>query len=118
MMWLTLLIKNWKYAVMAGLLIVMAGMYLTIKIQDIALDRKEQEISACKATYQSQKDAIGNLQKDIASANKSCSKRLNSKDALIKRLQEIDEINIGGSNVQGDSSDSLLHELNRLFNNR
>lgn len=112
-MWLSLLIKNWKYAVMGVLLITIASLYLVIKIQGIRLDRKDIELSVYKATYASQREAITNLQKDIESANKTCAKRLNSKDALIRELQRIDSI--GENPVEGDSPDMLLNELNGMF---
>lgn len=111
-MWL-LLIKNWKYAIMGGLLVVIAGLYLTIKLQGISFDKKDMELSVYRATYEYQKDAIKNLQKDIESANKTCSKRLASKDALIRELQRIDSI--GENPVEGSSSDILLNELNSMF---
>ena len=81
-------------------------------VQGQRVDRLKAEVSVCKDANAENIKTITALQAEIARGNKSCQERLASKDATIRRLQEID--NMGGHN-EIDGTNPLRDALNSLF---
>lgn len=109
-MWLTLALKNWKYIAIIALVI---GFYTTYKVMGAEIKSLNTEVSALREANHSNTETIKNLKTDITKTNSTCSKRLNSKDELIKEIQRIDRINTGENNESG--SDPLIDEFIKLY---
>jgi hypothetical protein len=75
------------------------------------------QLSACQEANTSNEKTIGELKKEIKNANGICNSRLKTKEGLIKRLQEIDNLKQGKTDETGGNAntDPLLGELNRMF---
>ena len=82
------------------------------KVQDARVIKAQSELSVVKDANAENTKTITALQAEIAKGNKSCKERLASKDATIRRLQEID--NMGGHN-EIDGTNPLRDALNSLF---
>ena len=85
------------------------------KIQDARVIKAQSELSVVKDANAENVKTITALQAEVAKGNKSCQERLASKDATIRRLQEID--NMGGHN-ESDGTNPLRDALNGMYRNR
>jgi uncharacterized coiled-coil protein SlyX len=81
-------------------------------VQEAQVVKLEGQVSIFKDAKAEQDKTIKALQDEITKGNKSCQERLASKDATIRRLQEID--NMGGHN-EIDGTNPLRDALNSLF---
>lgn len=121
MIW-TLLLKNWKFAVMGVLLLALAGTYTiqNLRIRSLQADLKDarQGLALCRETNTKSTDAVRRLQEDVVTAQKSCSARVRQKERVIARLNTIDALPEGtdeGDNAAHGSGDALLAELNSMY---
>jgi hypothetical protein len=76
------------------------------------------QLKACQEANVSNQVTIGELTAEVRNANGICDTRLKTKDALVKRLQEIDNMKQGEKDETGktvDDADPLSGELNRMF---
>jgi Mg2+ and Co2+ transporter CorA len=91
----------------------------SVKIEKMRLEAKklEEALKQCEGANESNLKTISALKLDIAKANRLCSARAKAYRQALKRLQEIDALEIDpkeGENER-DSSDPILLELNRMF---
>lgn len=80
----------------------------------------EGNLKECQQVNVTNIEATTALKEDVKKANRSCASRVAAKDALIKKLQEIDNLKpTGGTTSEKDSSvtnpDPILDRLNKLF---
>jgi len=118
-----LIIKNWQY-ILFGAAFFAAGVYLAWHIQGIKIDRLKAEglrlkaeLKQCVSANESAQKTISSLQSEIKKANKLCKARLDIKEKVIKRIQEIDTLNPEqeGENNEKNTGDRILFKLNRMF---
>ena len=128
-------LKNWKY-ILIVLTLLSAGFYAAWQIQGIRVEklkleasRLQADVAVCQEANKINQETIGKLKKELADAAKVCAKRLKINDRKADRIRQIDEIKpyefqvankYGGKNEKVDvyvvTSDTLLNELNRMFN--
>jgi len=117
-----LIIKNWKY-ILFGAAFFVAGVYLAWQIQGIKINRLKAEglrlkaeLKQCVSANESAQKTISSLQSEIKKANKLCKARLDIKEKVIKRIQEIDTLKEQeGENNEKNTGDPILFKLNRMF---
>jgi hypothetical protein len=77
------------------------------------------QLSACQGANAENIKTIDGLQIEVANANGICDSRLKTKEGLVKRLQEIDNLKPRASKNEAgnptDAADPLLGELNGMF---
>ncbi len=75
------------------------------------------QLSACQDANISNANTIDKLKVEAKNASGICDSRLKTRDGLIKRLQEIDNLKRGEKDETGNNvaTDPLLGELNRMF---
>jgi len=117
------ILKNWKY-ILFSVVFFVAGVYLAWHIQGVKIDRLKAEglrlkaeLQQCVSANESAQKTISSLQSEIKKANKLCKARLDIKEKVIKRIQEIDALNPEqeGENNEKNTGDPILLELNRMF---
>ncbi len=124
-------LKYWKYIV-SSVAALAVGFGVAWYIQGIRVEYAKSEISDLKSQIERCQDAntanqetIGNLKAEIESAQRLCSSRLGVKDRVIKRLQEIDNLEAktpkareveDEKGIDAAVDDPILRELNRMFN--
>jgi predicted RNase H-like nuclease (RuvC/YqgF family) len=91
----------------------------SVKIEKMRLEAKklEEALKQCEGANESNLKTISALKLEVAKANRLCSTRVKIHRQALKRLQEIDALEIDpnrGENEK-DSSDPILLELNRMF---
>ncbi len=93
-------------------------------VQGVRIGHLQANIETLTAQLKSCQDAnltgqvtIGDLNAEIRNANGICDTRLKTKEDLVKRLQEIDNLEQGKKDEKGSNAntDPLLGELNRMF---
>lgn len=106
------------------------------KIQDVRIDSLKvalkqagNDLKACQGANKTNRETIGNLRKEIAQADKTCTERLRINSKKTGRIRQIDELppympnkeNKGGKGDEKISTiaatDALLDELNSMFDN-
>lgn len=112
-------LKNWKYLLFSALAFA-AGMAIAWKAQDIKvsrlhsqLDTLKAELKACNEAMQSNLRTIENLKNEIKKTSALCKKRIQTKEAIIRNIQKIDELET--KNEKDSADDALLDALNRMF---
>lgn len=77
------------------------------------------QLSGCQGANAENIRTIDGLQIEVANANGICDSRLKTKEGLVKRLQEIDNLKPRASKNEAgnptDAADPLLGELNGMF---
>jgi len=115
--------KNWKYILFSAVFFV-AGVYLAWHIQGIKIDRLKAEglrlkaeLKQCVSANESNQKTISSLQSENKKTNKLCKARLDIKEKVIKKIQEIDALNPEqeGENNEKNTGDPILFKLNRMF---
>jgi predicted Holliday junction resolvase-like endonuclease len=119
--------NKWKYIVIA-LLCFVIGATIAYKIQGFRIKRLEiekkqlqMELASCMEANKANQETITSLRQDIKKANQLCLKRLNIRQQMIKKIQQIDKIDkieTGGieeKNEKDTSDDALLDALNRMY---
>lgn len=117
-----IIINNWKY-ILFGAAFFVAGVYLAWQIQGIKINRLKAEglrlkaeLKQCVSANESAQKTISSLQSEIKKANKLCKARLDIKEKVIKRIQEIDTLKEQeGENNEKNTGDPILFKLNRMF---
>jgi hypothetical protein len=89
-----------------------------LKIEKMRLDAKklEEALKQCEGANESNLKTIESLKFELSKANRLCSARARIYRQTIKKLQEIDALEVkseGGNETY--SSDPILLELNRMF---
>ena len=121
---ISFLIKNYKYIFIGALFFgfgaysawhIQAGKIKKLQAQNLKVQSQLQE---CVKINKSNQDTISELSGELEKANKLCTSRIRIREKTIQRLQQIDKLK-GGSNEKNTAglSDSILPELNKLFNN-
>ncbi len=121
-------IRNWKY-ILIVLALMSAGFYAAWQIQGIRVEklkleasRLQADVAVCQEANKTNQGAIKRLGTEVKSAHAMCSSRIKTKDSLIARLKNIDELEIKTQETMKDEKsitavdDPILHELNRMFN--
>ena len=75
------------------------------------------QLTTCQDANTSNANTINKLKNEVKNANGICESRLKTKEGLVKRLQEIDNLKQREKDETGNNvdTDPLLGELNRMF---
>lgn len=115
---LTILKYTWPYLTAFAIGIGIGG-YITHKIDLMPLNATKQRLEATQSQLGQYQEAntkldstVRELRKELTSLNSVCSKRLKTKDEVIKKIQEIERIPDEAIN---SDNDPILRDLNRMY---